>query len=279
MICEKIDLYEYFKVERKGATGGYLTVYARTESKELKKRMRSAMLVIPGGGYWFLSDREGEPIALKYLDNGFCAFVLSYSLKTAYPTPLIEAMLAVKYIRENAVKYSLDKDKICAIGFSAGGHLAGLLATVKKSEAEFIGCRAEQVKLNAVVLSYPVVTMGEFTHCDTRQNITGGNNSLFDGLSVEKRIDNNTAPAFIWHTFEDDCVPMENSLMLANAYRRAKIPFALSIFEHGWHGLCLADEETNDFNSEQRLLSDVGKWYFISLDWLKARGFAPRISI
>ncbi len=112
MICEKIDLYEYFKVERKGATGGYLTVYARTESKELKKRMRSAMLVIPGGGYWFLSDREGEPIALKYLDNGFCAFVLSYSLKTAYPTPLIEAMLAVKYIRENAVKYSLDKDKI-----------------------------------------------------------------------------------------------------------------------------------------------------------------------
>ncbi|MBD5131776.1 MAG: alpha/beta hydrolase [Clostridiales bacterium] len=273
MNIETIDLYKYSDKDRGNANGGYLTVYARTESKEIKTRKRPAILVIPGGGYSIVSDREGEPVALKYIDSGFVSFVLSYSVQTPYPTPLVEAMLAVMYIRDNADKYCIDKKKVCAIGFSAGGHLAGLLATVKPSEASMVNNDIAYVIPDAVILSYPVVTMGEYTHEGTRSVITGGDEMLRKNLSIDKRVDKNAVPAFIWHTYNDNCVPVENSLMLAQAYRKNKIPFALHIFEHGGHGLSLADDEVCDFTEHQQNLYKVGKWFDLSVDWLRAKGF------
>lgn len=278
MFSETIDLYDFFKRERGLATGGQLKVYARTDSREIKKRIRPAVLIIPGGGYGILSDREAEPVALRYLNGGFCPFVLTYSLKTKYPAPLTEAMLAMAYIRGNTEKYGIDKQKVCATGFSAGGHLAGLLATVKEDEAELIGQTPDRIRPDGVILAYPVVTMGEYTHCDTRRNITGGEETLYCKLSVEKRVDKNSSPAFIWHTFEDDCVPVENSLTLANAYRRANAPFALHIFERGGHGLSLADDETCDLKAGQEYIKSVSKWFDLSLDWLKSRGFEVKTS-
>lgn len=273
MTVQTVDLYEYFNIPRGNANGGYLTVYARTESKEIKTRIRPAILVIPGGGYSIVSDRESEPVALKYIDSGFVSFVLSYSVQTLYPTPLVEAMLAVMYIRDNAERYSIDKNKVCAIGFSAGGHLAGLLSTVKSCEAHLINKSIKDIMPNVAVLCYPVVTMGAFTEKGTRKVITGEDASLYDKLSVEKRVDDNSAPAFIWHTFEDNCVPVENSLMLAQAYRNNRVPVAMHIFEHGGHGLSLADEEVRDFTEEQQNLDEVGKWFDLSVDWLRAKGF------
>lgn len=273
MTVHTIDLYKHFNVPRVDANGGYLTVYARAESKELNPRIRSAMLVIPGGGYSILSDRESEPIALRYLNKGFVSFVLSYSVNAKYPTPLIEAMLAVRYIRENADKYSIDKNKICAIGFSAGGHLAGLLATVKQTEADMVNVTVSDVKPNAAILSYPVITLGEHTHEVTRDTIIGKDKTLTGKLSVEKRIDINSSPLFIWHSCEDDCVPVENSLLLVNACRKNGVTFALHIFEHGGHGLALCDGETNDFTAEQQHLYNVGKWFELSIDWLNSHGF------
>lgn len=272
MIHRVIDLYGYFGAERKGNEGGYLTVYARTESREISKIKRPAMLVIPGGGYWMLSDREAEPVALKFLGKGFAAFVLSYSVQTKYPAPLAEAEMAVAYIRKNAEEYNIDGERICAVGFSAGGHLTGLLATVKEDEV-IAGESLESVKPNAVVLSYPVVTMGELTHEGTRDVITGGDKALREKLSVEKRADERSVPAFIWHTMEDDCVPVENSMMLADAYRRNRVPFGLTIFEKGHHGLSLADDETCRFSDGQKHLYRAGKWVELALDWLSARGF------
>lgn len=276
MTYEVIDLYDYNKIDRGGTNGGYLTVYARTESAEMKKRIRPAMLIIPGGAYSMISDR-GEPVAIQYLNNGYCAFTLSYSTHTKYPVPLIEAMLAVSFIRANAEKYNIDKNKMCALGFSAGGHLAGLLSTVQEDEAALIGKTVKEIKPDAAILSYPVVTMGEYTHGGTRSNITGKELALYDKLSVEKRVDKNAPPAFIWHTFEDNCVPVENSLMLASAYREAGVPFALHIFEHGGHGLSLSNDETCDFTEEQKNLYYIGKWFELSLDWLKARGMKTKV--
>lgn len=269
MILEKIDLYDYFKVDRSGVKGGELTVLCRAQSGELKRKLRPAVLVIPGGGYGFLSDREGEPVAIKFLEEGYCSFVLSYSINTPYPAPLNEALMAVAYIRQNAKQYGIDKDKVVAIGFSAGGHLTGLLATATDEETKV--CRVS-CKPNAVILSYPVVTMGALTHEGTRDVISDKRRLSLDSLSIEKRVDKNAVPAFIWHTFEDDCVPMENSLMLANAYKGAKVPFALHIFEKGWHGLSLANRETSDENPWDIELNYVGKWFELAIDWLKARG-------
>lgn len=277
MKIETVDLYKKYGIMRNKTTGGYLTVYERTEMPELSPRIRPAMLVVPGGAYKGIAAREGEPIALAYLNKGFSAFVLSYSVQTKYPVPLIESMLAIRFIRDNAEKYNTDKDQVCAIGFSAGGHLTGMLATVKNTESEQIGFSADEVRPNAVIMSYPVVTLGQYTNEGTKKVITGGDEDLIEKLSVEKRVDKNSAPAFIWHTYNDNGVPMENALMLADAYRKNNVPFALHIFEHGWHGLALCNDDLNDFTAEQMFLHKVGKWFDLSVDWLQSHRITLRM--
>lgn len=275
MYGDKIDLYTYFKIDRNGAKGGILTVYTRTESKEIKKKLRPAMLVCPGGAYSFLSDREGEPVAIRYMAEGFVSFLLAYSLNTAYPVPLLEACMAIAYIRENAENYNVDKQHIASIGFSAGGHLNGMLATIY-NEKEIVSALREKAALcrpDAVVLSYPVISMAEFTHEGSRKVISGKNEKLYDKLSIEKRVTKDSAPAFIWHTYEDNNVPVQNSLLLAAAYAEEKVPFDLHIFEKGWHGLSLADEEVNNSTPEDEALRHVGAWFNLSVTWLKKRGF------
>lgn len=279
MICKQIDLYDYFKVERKSAKGGILSIYVRTAPIEIKPKLRPAMLIIPGGAYIAVSDREAEPIALRFVTEGYSSFVLTYSTETAYPTPLIEACMAVIYIRENATAFNVDKDHIAAIGFSAGGHLAGMLATIynEREVADVLGEKIKLARLNAVVLSYPVINMGQYTHTDTRRNITGGNLKIYDKLSVEKRVNINSTPAFIWHTVEDSMVPVENSLLLASAYKKAGVAFSLHLFEKGWHGLSLCDDEVHNQTEEDYKLEHVGKWFKLAIDWLKIRGFQVKV--
>ncbi len=278
MRAERIDLYRHFNLKRESGSGGYLDVYAPFEVAGIKPKLRPAMLVIAGGAYTFISQRESAPVAVKYVANGYCAFVLNYSVNTAYPVPLVEACMAVAYIRENASKYRVDKNLVAAIGFSAGGHLATMLANIydEKEVFEKLGNKTQMAKFNAVVLSYPVVTMGQFAHEISRDIITGNNPDLYEKLSMEKRVTANSVPAFIWHTFEDNCVPVENSLMLAEAYRRANVPLSLHIFEKGWHGMSLCNEEVNDRTEDEVKLEHVGKWFELSLDLLKARGFSVK---
>ena len=127
------------------------------------------------------------------------------------------------------------------------------------------------------MLSYPVATLGEYTHEATCRIITGGSGELREMLSNEKRVTPDSAPAFIWHTYEDNAVPVENSLLLASAYRKAGVPFALHIFERGWHGLSLCNAETNNQTADDRSVSEVAEWFPLSVDWLNARGFTVRV--
>lgn len=275
-----IDLYEYFNMPRNGATAGYLTTYSRTPSLEIKAKLRPAVLVIPGGAYMMVSDREGEPVALNFLSAGYCAFVLKYTTHAAYPTPLIEACMAMIYIRQNAEKYGVDPAKVAAVGFSAGGHLTGMLATMtdEKEIKDALGDRSCLAKPNAVILSYPVITMEDrFTHGDTRRVISGGEAVPYDKLSIEKRINSESVPAFIWHTMEDNCVPVENSLYLAMAYKKAGVPFALHIFEKGFHGLSLCNEEVYDSEEIYKDFGRVDRWFVLAIDWLKMRGFFVKV--
>ena len=279
MIHEKIDLYAYYGKERNGSDGGYLTTYVRAPLTEIKPKVRPAMLVLPGGGYWFCSEREAEPVALRFLAAGYSAFVLDYTVKTAFPVPLIEACMAVSYLRENAEKYSIDPHHIAAVGFSAGGHLTGMLATMFE-EREIRGAyrSEESPRPDAVVMSYPFVTMQDgLTHEGARSIISGGGTVPYDKLSLEKRVTSESAPAWIWHTSEDNCVPVEHSLLLASAYRRAHVPFSLHIFEKGWHGLSLCDWEVNNQTEGEVALKPVGKWVELALDWLASRDFVPRV--
>jgi acetyl esterase/lipase len=274
MKIETIDLYAYFGIERPKNAAGYLTTYIINQSEEFcKDRLRPAMIVIPGGGYGFRSDRENEPIALEFLSKGFNAFALAYSVASEgdvkFPYQLIEGCMAVAFVRENADKYNVDKNHVCAVGFSAGGHLCTMLATIYDDPIveQFLGKKASLCRLDGAILSYPVVSSGEFAHGGSFDNLCGDDEKLKKALSLETRVNERAVPTFIWCTADDAGVPSQNSLMLAWEYRKVGVPFELHVFESGVHGLSLANEEVNSVNVE------VQEWLVLVDRWLKKRGF------
>jgi dipeptidyl aminopeptidase/acylaminoacyl peptidase len=116
--------------------------------------------------------------------------------------------------------------------------------------------------------------MGEYTHEGSRRVISDRAKISYEMLSVEKRVTKDSIPAFIWHTVEDNCVPLENSLMLAEAYRRAGVPFSMIVFEKGWHGMSLCNEETDNRDECDLKNSFIGKWFELAIDWLSSRNFS-----
>lgn len=272
MKTQIIDLYEQFGLQRKDGAQGVLSVYSVQRSKEFcPKRKRPAMLVLGGGAYAYVSDREKEPIALYYLSQGFNVFVLEYSVAPlTFPTALIEACMAMAYIRENADEFCIDKKHVVAIGFSAGGHLLGTLSTMYDcAEVKFaLGEKYKLCRPDASIFSYPVVSSDKtISHQGSIDNLCAGDEKIIKRVSIEKNVTKDVPPAFIWTTVDDACVPSENSLELAYAYKRAGVPFELHIFETGVHGLSVATKETNLENKAVRA------WLELSVVWLKNRGF------
>lgn len=275
MIYEKIDLYEYFRLPRGDRDGGYLTAYVPEKSAEEKEKLRPAMLVVPGGGYSTVSCREGEPVAVRFFQAGYGAFVLKYTVKTPYPVPLEEAGMAMAYIRENAAAYFVDAEHVGAVGFSAGGHLAGMLATLfdDLNLKKILGERAVLVRPDAVILSYPVITTGIATHGGSADTISGGDDALRRALSLETRVTEKSSPAFIWHTGEDTCVPVENAFLMAESCLKHGVPCELHVFEKGWHGLSVINRETESGAGVPPEIRRNAIWVDLALSWLGARGF------
>lgn len=271
MKIDRVDLYKYFGVEKPKGANGILNSYIIEPCEEMGlNRLRPAMIVTGGGAYYGISDREKEPIALHFLAKGFDAFVLEYSVyPLSYPHSLMEGFMAIAYIRENADNLGIDKEHIAVAGFSAGGHLAGMLATLFEEDCvkKALGERAKICRPDAVVLAYPVITSGEFEQTDSIFSLSGGDKKLAEQLALEKRVNEKSAPAFIWATTEDKIVPVENSFLMATAYRKHNVPFELHIFEKGEHGLSLATKET------QKESDSVKAWLTLCEVWLKNRGF------
>lgn len=275
MLYEKIDLYAYFGLKRGETARGYLTAYV--PERRVAGRVRPAALVIPGGAYETLSGREGEPVALRFIAEGYSAFVLDYALKTPYPVPLTEAAMAVAYLRENAARYEVDPAHIAAVGFSAGGHLAGMLATLFGEEPVRAALGTRDVRPDAVILAYPVLTTEEgYTHEPTARFISGGDPALRRALSLETRVTAQNVPAFLWHTADDEIAPVESSLRMAAAYREHGVPFSLHIFESGVHGLSVSDPETSDREGDAFDNPAVKSWLPLAFGWLRERGFRVR---
>ena len=211
-------------------------------------RKRPFVVICPGGGYSFLASREGECIATIFNSHGINAGVLYYSLAPErFPKALCELSKAVAMVRKNAQQWRTPDNQIIVCGFSAGGHLAASLATMWKDKwlDGPSGTTAEQRRPNALISCYSVITSGEFTHEGTIVNLLGENPSeeLKELNSLEKRVSPDTPPTFIWHTWTDKVVPVENALMFAKALRENKVECELHIYGEGEHGLGLATRE------------------------------------
>ena len=229
---------------------------------------RPAVIVLPGGGYGITYAGEAEPIALKFVSEGICAFVLDYAVKDSgriFPQALLEALTAVKFVRDNAEKYGIDKNNIATLGFSAGGHLCSCTGTLWNKpflekyfeDGTLVGSRNDY-RPDKMILCYPVISSDKsIAHIGSFENVIGKkyteiSNDMFKLTSTEKQVDSGTPPTFVWATAEDSGVPCQNSIVFSMALADNKVPFELRIYPHGDHGLCTGDYVTNalPFGSE-----------------------------
>lgn len=275
MEIKSIDLYMEFDKVRPDKANGMLRCYLPQTMKEVNdRRAYPAILILPGGGYRHLSPREAEPVALRYLAKGFVAFVLEYSVAPCrYPTAFLEAAMAMRCLRENAQSLSIDASKIAGLGFSAGGHLCGCLATMSDAAeiTAVLGGDVHDYKPDAVILAYPVVTAGHKSHAAAFDNLCGSDDALKQRLSLENCVTCDSSPAFIWHTYKDQSVSVYNSLVLAMAYEENGASCSLHIFEKGIHGLSTADWGAYPTGSLPDVSTGLTRWIDMSVDWLADR--------
>lgn len=267
--------YDIISVKTKECSDAKLYTYLLDNFEEIdRNRKRPLVLICPGGGYEFTSDREAEAVAIQYIARGFHACVLRYSVAPVeFPQALCELAWSVAYLREHAEELAICEDKIIVAGFSAGGHLAASLGVFWNQDwlAEKTGLLAEQMKPNGMILSYPVITSGKYAHVGSIENLMGKqqDEKQKELLSLENHVGKQVPPTFIWHTLTDQSVPVQNTFMFAEALLRENIPMELHIFPEGEHGLSLANEETmiaeNGFGIQKR----CQEWIELAGKWLK----------
>lgn len=266
MLYKTINLSEKYP----GAT---LTTYVSDDSAELNMPRRRAMVVCPGGGYRFLSDREAEPIVKMFFAAGLNVFLLRYTVGpgAANYAPLIEASLAIKHVREHADEYNIDPAYVFICGFSAGGHLAastGTLWNIPEVVSELGDAPKDINRPTGMILCYPVII---FSHKGSFLNLCGTTEPTpeqIDMFSLDKHISPATPPAFIWHTFTDKTVIVENAIIFAQKLRENNVPFELHIFPEGVHGLSLANEETWT-QKPNLIIPHVQCWIDLAIRWVK----------
>lgn len=239
----------------------------------LKMKKRPLILICPGGGYTITSYREGEPMALHFLSKGYHACVLQYSVTPAhFPTQVLEVGRSVKLIREHAAEWNVDADKIVVHGASAGGHLAASYGVFWNQDFLVAGLRAkaEELRPRGILLSYPVITADpKYAHIGSFKMLLGdAYDTMSEKVSLEKQVTKSTPPCFLWHTMEDEGVPVENSLLFTMALRRENIPAELHIFPRGAHGLSLASPIVEQEDGEG-VQAECARWIDLADAWLE----------
>ena len=285
---QKIRLYE--KEIYDGALEVTLQTMLHAASPEITKGARPAMIVFPGGGYWFTSDREAEPIASAYFAEGYNCFILRYTVgeRAKVDHPLYDAAAAVAYVRTHAAEYNIDPHRIAVIGFSAGGHLAGYIATCwhRSDISEILGMESTLFRPDAAILGYPVVTNNVPTHDGSFNALLGDDRTpeLNARANLDMHVDECTCPCFIWHTAADTSVPVVNSLAFARALTDKGIGCELHIFPMGEHGLSRANAETapdwaNRPEGNPYNIPYVARWVEWSFKWLEQVFYGGNYSI
>ena len=261
---EKIKLWE-------NAAPGFVPEYEQEEPTITpylleNGKKNACVIVCPGGAYRMRAEHERAPIVEMLNKHGVSAFSLEYRIAPyKYPYVTEDLLRAIRYVRYNAQKFNIDPNKIGVLGFSAGGHLAASAMGCFDygKEGDEIDCVSSRPDFG--ILCYPVVSFDKYTHKGSRNNLIGGlenESELAVKLSLELNVKDDTPPAFIWHTMDDDGVDSRNSLALAMAMRAHNIPCELHIFQHGRHGVGLGENYKN-----------VWQWAGLLGEWLRLNGY------
>lgn len=261
----------------------YLVSCARNPENVITPR--PAVLVISGGAYQFCTASECEPVALRFMNMGYQAFVLYYSVgqfgknphDTAWPRPFLDAGAAILYIKDHAAEYGVDPTQIAVAGFSAGGHLAAMCAVDWENPIlqETFQRSSEDFQIQAAILVYPVL---EFQHED--ENILERIGTLLLGerfsdpaqvaaITPKNLVSKKTVPCFLVHNLTDPTVPSADTMRFAITMREHGIPVEIHVFEAPGHGFSLADEGSAVYNVESMPATAV--WSELVKTWLKKR--------
>ncbi|MDF2613359.1 MAG: alpha/beta hydrolase [Clostridia bacterium] len=284
MIIEVIPLLE-------GVSNAALTAYIQDASMDQRFRViRPAVVICPGGAYIGITEKEAEPVALRFIAAGYHVFVLKYSIGTQigrFPAPFIDAAKSVMLIRENAKRWGVDPNKISLCGFSTGGHVAAILSATWQEEylSKAIGADNYLFKPNALILGYPLLDMYEFKVRSLENSLgmqplletmfsciygtLNPDDELLKEWDCKSRVTSDMPPTFLWTTSQDTVVDVVQSLDFVKSLAINKIPHEFHVFEKGAHGLSLGDETVGYTEADIRNNVNVHKWVDLALGWLK----------
>lgn len=268
-------LTEVFQIQVEGSLpDARLCTYILDTSQELLIKERPLILMCPGGGYERTSDREAEPLAMRFLAMGYHVAILRYSCAPAvYPTALLELAQAMKIIHEHSGEWHVKADRIIVQGCSAGGHLAASLGMFwhEKWLSDETEVSNDILKPAGMLLCYPVITSGEYAHRGSFDNLLRGQETeeMLERVSLEKQVTEHTPKTFLWHTYTDGAVPVENALLLVGAMRKHDISIEFHLYPEGRHGLSTADEQTAHADGTG-IQKECQSWLPLAQVWLKS---------
>lgn len=259
MLNEKIHLNKYYKL----STDPIIEITVIDTLDVVKRASTQAIIVVPGGGYDFISKREGDPICAAFMLENYITCKLTYSVDCVnhsyyYPMQHLELTAAMDYLYKNADKYSIDRNKIAMIGFSAGAHLVGSYCYKYLELGKMLGISdASVLKPKVIALCYPVISLIWDTHIGTRDNITHNDLKMVDELTIEKHIDETYPPTFAWTTLDDNVVGSISTKLLDEQLTKYNIDHKTIYYPHGPHGLSLATKVVSYSNEE---FSSIKGW-------------------
>ncbi len=221
------------------------------------RKAAGGVLIFPGGGYMMRAEHEGMPVAKKFNELGFHAFVLQYRVNPAtFPAPQQDGFAALKMLRSMSSELNLNPYQLAVCGFSAGGHLTACMGTLYNELA------TEAERPDALIMSYAVVSLGDdFGHAGSGRMLLGEDGCTPENISkysLHNRITPETPPAFLWHTADDPVVPVRNAYEFALHLRENNVAHEVHVFPHGPHGMGLAEDD-----------AVVSRWPHLAADFLE----------